>query len=99
MTYDVLVRRTSSHFMATVLGLPDCTVEAPTRVEAIQRARAAAAKFIAEGELVQIEVGPPTPARPLSSFAGMWADDETFDEFAEAMAAYRKEIEADAAQP
>ena len=99
MTYDVLVKRTNGRFMATVLGLPDCTVEAPTRAEAIRRARAAAAKFVAEGELVQIEVAPLTPARPLSAFVGIWADDETFDEFVSAMATYRRDIEADPTQP
>jgi len=99
MTYDVLVKRANGRFTATVLGLPDCTVEAPTRAEAIRRARAAVAKVVAEGELVQIEVTPPTPTRPLSSFAGMWEDDETFGEFVLAMAAYRREIDADATQP
>lgn len=99
MTYDVLVKRANGRFTATVLGLPDCTVEAPTRAEAIRRARAAAAQVVAEGELVQIEVTPPTLARPLSAFVGMWAEDETFDEFISAMAAHRREIDADTIQP
>ncbi len=99
MVYDVLVRRKDSHFTATVLGLPDCTAEAPTRSEAIRRVHAAAANFIAEGELVRIEIAPLTPPRPIISFAGMWADDDTFDDFVAAMAAYRKEVDADPSQP
>lgn len=95
MTYEVLVKQIENRFKATVLGLPDCAVEAPTRSEAIQRARAAAASFIGQGELVQIEVG----SRPPTSFAGMWADDETFEEFEAAVEAHRREIDADATQP
>jgi predicted RNase H-like HicB family nuclease len=99
MTYEVLVKQVANRFTATVLGLPGCTVEAGTRADAIQRARAAAATFIAEGELVQIEVEAPLPARPLSSFAGMWRNDETFEEFQEAIADHRREIDGDASQP
>ena len=98
MTYDVLIRQTDGRFVATVLGLPDCTVEAPTRAEAIRRAQVAAAHLISEGELVRIEVAPLAPPRPLASFAGMWSDDETFDEFVAAVAAYRQEVNAEASQ-
>jgi hypothetical protein len=38
-------------------------------------------------------------ARPLASFVGLWADDETFAEFTAAMATYRRTIDADARQP
>ena len=54
MTYEVLVKKKQNHFTATVLGLPDCTVQAPTRAEAIRRARDAAATFVSEGEIVEI---------------------------------------------
>lgn len=41
----------------------------------------------------------PKSSRPIASFAGMWADDETFDEFVAAIAANRKAIDADTRQP
>lgn len=94
MAYDVFVKRVDGHFTATVFGLPDCTVEAPSRSEAIQRAQAAAANYLAEGELVRIEIAPLISPRPLISFAGMWADDETFDDFVVAMASYRQQADA-----
>lgn len=94
MAYDIFVKRVDGHFTATVLGLPDCTVDAPSRSEAIQRAQAAAASYLAKGELIRIEIAPLTPPRPLISFAGMWADDETFDDFVVAMAAYRRQADA-----
>ncbi len=37
--------------------------------------------------------------RPITSFAGMWANDETFDEFVAAMRAYRKTVDSDPRQP
>lgn len=99
MTYEVLVKPQQGSFTATVLNLPNCTAQASTREEAIERVRTAAAQLISEGEIVQIEVGAPRPARPLSSFAGMWREDETFDEFSAAMAEYRRSVDADIAKP
>ena len=74
-------------------------MEAPTRAEALRRAQKAAANLIAQGELVQIEITSQSSARPLASFAGMWADDETFGEFVAAMAAYRREVDVSTSQP
>ena len=99
MTYEVLVTKKDDHFSATVLGLPNCTVEATTRDEAIRRARDAAAAFISEGELVEIEIKPSAPTRSLHDFVGMWADDETFDEFVQAMNIYRQQAETDEPRP
>ena len=94
VTYNVFVKKTGDHFTATVVGFPNCTVEAPSRAAAIQRAREAVADFVSEGELVRIEVESTTLVRSLRDFAGMWADDDTFDEFVDAMKTYRKEVEA-----
>ena len=94
MVYNVLVKRVNGHFTAMVLGLPNLVVEAPTRSEAVNRAQAAVAEMLAEGELIRIEVSPKTSPRPLVSFAGMWADDEFFDDFVAAMDSYRREIDA-----
>jgi len=99
MMYDVLVKQTNGQFTATVLGLPDCTVEATTRTEAIQQAQTAAANFIATGELVQIEVNSPNRPKSLKDFVGMWADDEMFDEFVASMDAYRRDVDSDPNQP
>ncbi len=38
-------------------------------------------------------------SRPIASFAGMWANDETFDEFVAAIAANRKAVDVDPRQP
>ncbi len=93
VTYNVFVKKTGDHFTATVVGFPHCTVEAPSRAVAIQRAREAIADFVSEGELVKIEVESTSSVRSLRDFAGMWADDDTFDEFVDAMKTYRKDVE------
>lgn len=99
MTYDVLVRHDpGGHYKATVLGWPDCTAEGLTRQEAIQRAHQALAGLLAEAEIVRIEIEPPRVVPTLTQFAGMWAADDTFDEFKAAMETYRQTVDADEAQ-
>lgn len=93
MTYNVLVKRINGQFTATVLGIPNFTVEASTRTEAVDRARAAMADLLSGGELIQIDL--PILAHPvLTNFVGMWSDDETFDDFTIAMKSYRHEAES-----
>ena len=93
MTYNVLVKRTNGQFTATVLGIPNFTVEASTRNEAVERARAAMADLLSDGELIQIDL--PVLTHPaLTHFVGMWANDETFDDFTIAMKSYRHEADA-----
>lgn len=53
----------------------------------------------ANGQPVKTLKATATPSRPLASFAGMWAADETFDEFVTAMAVNRKVLDADVSQP
>ncbi len=96
MTVNVLVRRESGgRYRATVLGWPECTASAPSRREAIQRTRQSLVDLLAEAEIVQVDVGVDESSSELARFAGMWSEDETFDEFAAAMEAYRREVEVD----
>ena len=94
LTYNVFVRKTGDHFTATVVGFPNCTVEATSRDEAIEQARVAVAELVSEGEVVKVEVETTATARSLRDFAGIWADDDAFDEFVEAMKSYRREVDA-----
>ena len=94
LTYNVFVKKKGDRFTATVVGFPNCTVEAASRAEAIQRARNAVAEFVSEGEIVKIEIETSSQTRSLRDFVGMWADDDTFDEFVDAMKSYRREVDA-----
>jgi hypothetical protein len=55
----------------------------------------------ANGDLQQVKTlkAAMKPLRPLASFAGMWATDETFDEFVTAIAVNRQAVDADVSQP
>lgn len=99
LMYNVFVKKVGDRFTATVVGFPNCTVEAASRAEAIERAREAVAEFVSDGELVKIEVETSSQNRPLRDFVGMWADDDTFDEFVEAMKSYRREVDASETAP
>jgi hypothetical protein len=100
MTVDVLVRREPrGRYRATVLGWPECTAVAPNREEAIERTRQCLVDLLAESEIVQLNVDVPQASAVLAAFAGMWADDDTFDEFVEMMEANRRQVDVDEAQP
>ncbi len=95
MLREVLISPTESGFAAVVLGLPDSAVEAPTRDEVIEKAKAEVENLLARSEIVQIEVNGQAKSQSSEkrkSFAGMWAKDETFDDFLAAMKAYRAEL-------
>jgi len=92
MTCEILVKPVAHGFVATVLGLTGCTVEAPTRDEAIDKARLEALSWLAGGEIVQVEIDLPQAQK---FGVGIFADDETFDEFLAAMKAYREQVDSD----
>ena len=96
MTYDVLVySNPDGHYRATVRGWPDCTVEGYSRRQVIQRVRQAIVAMLSEAELVQIEIEPSRPKAALAQFAGMWAEDDTFDEFVATMETHRHGLNRD----
>lgn len=92
MDFNILVRPVENGFIATVTGLPDCTVEASTREEAIRQAEQEAKEWLEKSEVIPLESIVP-PKRSPKDFIGMWADDELFDEFVEAMKQYRAELD------
>ena len=94
MNYDVLITPINGHFQATVIGLPNVTVEAHTRQEVIERVKSAAAEILASSELVKIELEVAPPINALAAFGGMWQENELFDEFISAIQQYRQEVDA-----
>ncbi len=93
MTIEILVRPKGKGFKATVKGFDECTVEAPTRDEAVALARHEAEEWIEQSEVIKVETfkSHRIPHRGI----GMWADDETFDDFVAAMKQYRAQVDAD----
>lgn len=96
--YQVFVRSQSgSKFVASVVGIPNLTVEGRTEQEAIANAKAALESQLATGRFVMIEVDPnnkPYGTVSEMKYAGIFANDPTFDDFMEKLAVIRSEANA-----
>jgi predicted RNase H-like HicB family nuclease len=63
--YTILLTETSEDGIhVSVPALPDCTVEAETRDDAIRLAREAIASILSRSEIVQVDVSQPPKAPP-----------------------------------
>ena len=107
MQYQVFVqRRLDSTYIASVLGILNCTVEGNTKEEVIARVKVVLEEQLANGEWVTISVNssdvwqqavPHLRQNETASprkYAGIFAEDSTFDDFMEKLAAIRKEANA-----
>ncbi|BAZ09787.1 hypothetical protein NIES4071_15970 [Calothrix sp. NIES-4071] len=103
MQYQVFVQSNPENkFIASVVGIPNCSVVGSTRKEAIEIAHACLEDQLANGDLVTIEVQV-APNRieddPLIKNIGIFADDQTFDDFLAEIAAYRQQVDAQEVLP
>ncbi len=97
MTYNFIVENDRGRqYKASVQGWPSCSVAAATREEALRRLRATLLERLSEVEVVPVEIELPQSAHPWMKFAGMYRDDPMFDEVQEEIAAYRRELDAEA---
>lgn len=95
MQYLVFVKSHSDNkFVASVVGMPDCVGEGSSREEAVAHAKAALEEQLVSGELVTIEVnsfGNHSKTMTQMKHMGIFANDPTFDDFMEKLAAIRQE--------
>lgn len=102
MQYQVFVRsRPDRKFIASIVGIPDSTVEGSTKEEAIAKAKDALKQQLASGELVTINVDAESLMKevdPWIEHIGIFADDPTFDDFLAEVAAYRQQVDAQAVE-
>ena len=95
MQYQVLVEhRTNGHFAASVLGIPDCVVEAATQEAALHKAKTALEERLSKSTLFTIEVENAQP-HPWLEIYGSLRDDPTFDDWQTEIANYRREVDAE----
>jgi predicted RNase H-like HicB family nuclease len=93
-------------FIASIVGIPNTTVEGSTKEEVIALAKASLETKLASGELVTIEVdqkryGGVEPVASLShqetdpwlKHMGIFASDPTFDDFLAEVASYRQQVD------
>ena len=96
MQYQVFVQsHPENKFIASIIGIPNSTVEGSTKEEAIALAKAALETQLASGELVTIEVGKERSQQqtdPWLKHMGIFASDPTFDDFLAEVAAYRQQV-------
>jgi predicted RNase H-like HicB family nuclease len=95
MQYQIFVENQSEqHYIASVVGIPNLTVEGTTEEEAISKVKSALEEQFAHGKFVSIEIDSPASTQETVvqyKYAGIFASDSTFDDFAEKLALIRKE--------
>jgi predicted RNase H-like HicB family nuclease len=98
MQYQILIQNPSDDpFQASVVGIPNCTVQATTKEAAIALAKTALQQQLNQGELVTINLEAAThepPVDPWIKHMGIFADDPMFDDFLAEIAAYRQQFNA-----
>lgn len=99
MQYQVLVQKPSEqHFVASVVGLSHVVADGKTEEEAIASVKAALTSQLTSAKLVTIEIDTESDSDkeetdPWLKHFGIFADDPTFDDFLEEVAAYRKRVD------
>jgi predicted RNase H-like HicB family nuclease len=97
MQYNIFIQNpTENHFTASVIGVPDCVAIGKTKAEALANVKSALEEQLAQGEIVTLDLQLPVSSaelsqNPLMKFAGMWANDPTFDDFVAEMKKMREE--------
>jgi hypothetical protein len=95
MTYDVILRKKYDKYVARVREWPEVVIEEETREAAITQVKQQLAAYLSQPpEVVQIVLAPVVTAEhPWLQFAGMWADDPTWDDFVTEVAACLREMD------
>lgn len=98
MQYQVFLQsHTQQRFVASVVGIPNLSVEGTTEAEAIAKIKTALESQLATGKFVTIEVDAAADsthtAFPISC-AGIFADDPTFDDWMEKLTVIRQDANA-----
>lgn len=94
MNYQVFVQNDSvKHFVASIVGIPNLSVEGNTEEDAISKVKLALQQKLAKGKFVTINIDNPTAIEPIQ-YGGRCAEDPTFDDWMEKLALIRQEANA-----
>jgi predicted RNase H-like HicB family nuclease len=96
MTYDVILRKKQNKYIARVREWPEVVIEEETREAALVQIKQQLMAYLSQApEVIPIELEASTSAEhPWLQFAGIWADDPTWDDFVAEVAAHRQEMDA-----
>ena len=96
MQYQILVKQqTNNSFLATALGIPQCTAEAETKEQAVVKAKEAIEILVAQGEIVTVEVAA-ISSNPWLKIHGQLKDEPLFDAFVAELKVYRESVDKQA---
>jgi predicted RNase H-like HicB family nuclease len=98
MQYQVFVQsRSEENFIASVIGMPNISIEGKTEAEAILKAKSALESQLATGKFVNIEINLPKPDESTHKmkYSGIFADDPSFDDLLEKLTAIRQELNSE----
>lgn len=94
LKYDVLIEQTNGKgYTARLLAWPETVVEAPTRESALLQMRVLLLERLAKADVVTLEIQRTEIGHSWAPFAGMWADDPSFEEFQAEIQRYRREVD------
>jgi len=95
MTYEVILRKNLNKYIARVRDWPEVVIEEETREAAIAQIKQQLRAYLSQPpEVIRIELEPAAPGEhSWLQFAGIWADDPTWDDFVAEVAAYRQEMD------
>jgi hypothetical protein len=98
MTFDVILQKqVSDGFIARPVLWPDSVVHGATEEEALRRVRTLIRELLSQSRFVKVKVDVDTLAgqiaNPWVAKAGMFVDDPTWDDFLQAMADYRHQLD------
>jgi predicted RNase H-like HicB family nuclease len=82
--------------IATVLEIPNCQAEAPTREQALEALKTRVAARLETAEILSLEIQASLSRKnekPWMQYAGVFKDDPHFDEFQQSIQDYRQEID------
>ena len=99
MKYTVILSQEADHdVLATVPGLPDCSVKAKTRDQALKLVRETITRVISRSEIVQVDVPVESRAGGLHNntpweFFGAFKDDVTWGKLFDEIEHNRNEVQ------
>ncbi len=100
MQYQIFVQSQSQQsFVASVVGMANLTTEGKTEEEAISKAKSALEAQLARGKFVSVEVNSGIQSNPSfqqRKYAGIFADDSSFDDFMAKLTCIRQEANLEA---
>lgn len=102
MIFDViLLKEANNGYRARPVLWPDVVAQGTTEQEALDRVRSLIRDLFSAARLVQVEVDVPEEkiANPWAAKAGMFADDLTWEDFQQAMADYRRQVDENPEEP